>query len=759
MSFDHSDKSFQEAFDDDQAHRLSQFTEYVSSHPQLKFKTTDDYFADLLEAKRIWGEFTHRGGEVNPIAFDTGAGGFLPYPPIVSGLQQLLKVSPRSVVMYDETAPSKRNEKLFDRYCREEGIIRADQSIFDEKKETSGDMIAVGNGTTQLYSLGLKGMIKTKGDIILVPVPTYGLFFDQIELAQGKAEIIQLTSETDWKLTPSQLDAAIKKYNIELFEEAKEDILHEYVGVKRKLDKLGIKIDIPEIKATNREDFSAAIAEINSLILARAKEKDILIHKLPSLPSLPQVRGLLHINPHNPSGAIYDRQEIDALAEVIKQHPGVIVIDDLSHFHVVLGDRRPATFYSSEVPIQDQVFTLVGISKAFCAGNIRGGVCFGPREIIEKLQIELLHNSSNLSIHASTALERVFGSRREERHAYLDHNNEEYRFRRDLMSAMFNGIDNLKLPTEQAILIAEQVAYTLQMIVESYKFNWDLVDSLLKGIDGIKMLTNPEGSFFHILELSGVKNQCIGTYKLERDMDFHHVFYGLYSVKTIPGELSASFSDKPMLRFTFSHDPAVIVQGAFKIWQTCQMMRPYPYQLEKTAEDVWQLVPVVSPREEKKAEKKPEKISSPIVSSEAGKLGSKAQHVSDTELVISRGKARALMKKMIEDIKKEIKKHKPESKLGQARGFLYSKTKLSFFEPGVSRESFEEFNKHIEKLYNDLRDKSKLGLSTQDILKSFVEVVSANQPLRSHFQSYLDEIAKLKINLERTTAPRIQSVG
>lgn len=82
----------------------------------------------------------------------------------------------------------------------------------------------------------------------------------------------------------------------------------------------------------------------------------------------PDTRLLLFCNPHNPTGRVFDRTELERLAEIACRHDLVIVSDEI-HADLVLGDQPHVPIATLGSEIAARTVTLMSASKAF---NIAG---------------------------------------------------------------------------------------------------------------------------------------------------------------------------------------------------------------------------------------------------------------------------------------------------------------------------------------------------------------------------------------------------
>lgn len=93
-----------------------------------------------------------------------------------------------------------------------------------------------------------------------------------------------------------------------------------------------------------------------------------------------KTRMVMLCSPSNPSGAVYDRQELKGLVEVLKCHPRVLILSDEIYEHINYTDEGHVSF--GEFPqIADRLVIVNGVSKAYAMTGWRIGFMAGPVEI------------------------------------------------------------------------------------------------------------------------------------------------------------------------------------------------------------------------------------------------------------------------------------------------------------------------------------------------------------------------------------------
>lgn len=154
----------------------------------------------------------------------------------------------------------------------------------------------------------------------------------------------------------------------------------------------------------------------------------------------PRTRWLILNSPSNPTGAVYSRDELAALAEVLLVHPQVLVLSDDIYEHLIFDGARFHTIAQVEPRLMPRTLTMNGVSKAYAMTGWRIGFGTGPRwllDAMEKLQGQQTSGASSISQHA--ALAALTGPQ-----DFIRESRSVFEARRDLMVQMLNDTPGLK---------------------------------------------------------------------------------------------------------------------------------------------------------------------------------------------------------------------------------------------------------------------------------------------------------------------------
>ncbi|MCF0173130.1 MAG: pyridoxal phosphate-dependent aminotransferase, partial [Bacteroidales bacterium] len=95
----------------------------------------------------------------------------------------------------------------------------------------------------------------------------------------------------------------------------------------------------------------------------------------------PRTKAIMLCSPSNPTGAIYSREELAGLAEVIARHDDIVVISDEIYEHLnYIGRHESIAQFES---IRDRVVIINGVSKAYAMTGWRIGFAAGPQWLID----------------------------------------------------------------------------------------------------------------------------------------------------------------------------------------------------------------------------------------------------------------------------------------------------------------------------------------------------------------------------------------
>ncbi|MCU7836484.1 MAG: pyridoxal phosphate-dependent aminotransferase [gamma proteobacterium symbiont of Taylorina sp.] len=115
-------------------------------------------------------------------------------------------------------------------------------------------------------------------------------------------------------------------------------------------------------------------------------------------------------SPSNPTGICYTRKDLQAIGDVLKNHPDIIIASDDMYEHIVWSDEAFCTIAEVCPELYDQTITMNGVSKAYSMTGWRIGYAAGPEYLIKAMtKIQAQSTSNPCSISQAATLEALNG--------------------------------------------------------------------------------------------------------------------------------------------------------------------------------------------------------------------------------------------------------------------------------------------------------------------------------------------------------------
>lgn len=153
----------------------------------------------------------------------------------------------------------------------------------------------------------------------------------------------------------------------------------------------------------------------------------------------PKSKAIILCSPSNPTGSIYSKSELEALANVLAKYPNIVVIADEIYEHInYVGKHESIAQFAS---LKDRVVIINGVSKAYAMTGWRLGWMAAPKWIVDacnKLQGQYTSGCSSIAQKAAEA-------------AYLGDNTcvetmrQAFERRRDLIVTLASDIEGFKV--------------------------------------------------------------------------------------------------------------------------------------------------------------------------------------------------------------------------------------------------------------------------------------------------------------------------
>jgi aspartate aminotransferase len=238
----------------------------------------------------------------------------------------------------------------------------------------------------------------------------------------------------------------------------------------------------------------------------------------------PATKWLILNSPSNPTGAAYSRTELEAIADVLRRHPHVLVMADDMYEHIVYDDFVFTTIAEVAPDLYDRTLTVNGCSKAYSMTGWRIGFAGGPEWLIKamgKLQSQSTSNPCSIAQAAATAA--LTGDQ-----SFLQARNAAFQGRRDLVVSMLNQVNGIHCP-------------------------------------------RPEGAFYVYPDVSGLIGKTTpGGKAIVNDAALIEYFLDDARVAAVNG---AAFGLEPAFRVSYATSEEILTEACNRIQEACAALR------------------------------------------------------------------------------------------------------------------------------------------------------------------------------------------
>lgn len=111
-------------------------------------------------------------------------------------------------------------------------------------------------------------------------------------------------------------------------------------------------------------------------------------------------------SPSNPTGVAYTKEELEALGEVVRRYPQVVIATDDMYEHILWTEEPFCNILNACPDLYERTIVLNGVSKAYSMTGWRIGYAGGPRQLIQamkKIQSQSTSNPTSISQVAAQA--------------------------------------------------------------------------------------------------------------------------------------------------------------------------------------------------------------------------------------------------------------------------------------------------------------------------------------------------------------------
>ncbi|MGY5127767.1 pyridoxal phosphate-dependent aminotransferase [Streptomyces nigrescens] len=158
---------------------------------------------------------------------------------------------------------------------------------------------------------------------------------------------------------------------------------------------------------------------------------------------------LLFVSPSNPTGAVYSREQVEAVGRWAAEH-GLWVLTDEIYEHLVYGDAAFSSLPVVVPELRDKCIIVNGVAKTYAMTGWRVGWAIGPKDVIKAAANLQSHATSNVSnVAQAAAIAAVAGDLTavEEMKVAFDR-------RRRTIVRMLNEIDGVLCPEPEGAFYA-----------------------------------------------------------------------------------------------------------------------------------------------------------------------------------------------------------------------------------------------------------------------------------------------------------------
>lgn len=159
----------------------------------------------------------------------------------------------------------------------------------------------------------------------------------------------------------------------------------------------------------------------------------------------PRTSWLMLNSPGNPTGAVYSREMLLSLGEVLRRHPQIMVLSDDIYAPLNYSGESHQSLAALCPDLADRILTVSGVSKSHAMTGFRIGVATGPGKLIEAMARLQSHSSGNPCSISQAAAAAAFEGPQD----FLDEWRERLRRRRDILVAAIDAVEGLSCPAPE----------------------------------------------------------------------------------------------------------------------------------------------------------------------------------------------------------------------------------------------------------------------------------------------------------------------
>ena len=228
----------------------------------------------------------------------------------------------------------------------------------------------------------------------------------------------------------------------------------------------------------------------------------------------PRTKVLLFVSPSNPTGAVYPKEEIEAIGRWALER-GLWVVTDEIYEHLTYGLHEHHSIVKLVPELADQTVILNGVAKTYAMTGWRVGWMIGPNDVINAATNLQSHTTSNVSNVAQRAA----------------------------LAAVAGDLD------------------AVAMMRAAFERRGQVMYKLLNEIDGVTAL-EPQGAFYCFPSFQGVLGRTIGGVTVHSTTELAEVILEQAEVALVPGE---AFGAPGYMRLSFALSDADLAEGVGRV--------------------------------------------------------------------------------------------------------------------------------------------------------------------------------------------------
>ncbi len=165
----------------------------------------------------------------------------------------------------------------------------------------------------------------------------------------------------------------------------------------------------------------------------------------------PRTRWLILNSPGNPTGAVYSRAELDALAQVLRRHPQVLVLWDEIYEQIWFTAQAPTHLLHVAPDLRERTLLVNGASKTYAMTGWRIGWGAGPQALVNAMTVIQSQDSSGANSIGQAATAVALASADQ---SYVLQARASYARRAAYLSTALNAIAGISLLAPQGAFFA-----------------------------------------------------------------------------------------------------------------------------------------------------------------------------------------------------------------------------------------------------------------------------------------------------------------